>query len=371
MEQAEKLMNQHYQFKSKFMKDLEADILNPSFETMLKDNDDEPDIDVEVISCPSYSAGNEFDEEVPDSDEERYWNKLMEEEKKNDEPKKKSCTYSFFSNDSNKYYKMCTCCIDSAQAGGCPIQKKLNRDFQPFEEKIEVNIFPYYDDDSFIPDSREVKPDSSELVMGLQNDVPLALLFELCEKIESLFPIETIDKPFNRIDYCGTKTNNHRIVSEMMSLILSHEEFENHFVKLVLNESLPDVYSYTFKYINVDEYYRVIDHIISYSKKEDELYQKQFLNCLLQIWIMRDYITFFDNQYHIGIRDGNLNFDSKKATLYINEYGYSYKMMILLTHLMNHYYTRSIYPSMNSMLLHIFYINDMLSKSNHFNQFDL
>lgn len=354
MEQAERLMNQHYQFKSQFMKNLEKEIFHPK---------EDEEFDVEVISCPSYSAPEEEDEDVPDSDEEKYWNGMFEQEKQSRN------TYSFYQNDKKNYYKMCTCCIDSCQAGGCPVQKMLNRDFKPeSEEEVKIdkrlsgnctdNTFPFYDNKTFIMDSKDQKPDSTELVIGLKNDIPLAFIFELCENLEKMYPIETTDKPFQRIDYCGTHTNNHLLVNEMMSLILHHEKFENHFLKLVINDTLPDVYSFTFKYMNIDEYYYVIDKMIMKSESEDELYQKQFLNCFLQIWIMRDYITYFEHQSLIGIRDENLVFDHIKAREYVKEYGYSYKMMIILTHLMNHYYGRNIYPSMKSLLLHIYYIHD-------------
>lgn len=358
MEQAERLMNQHYQFKSQFMKNLEKDILNST---------EEDEIDVEVISCPSYSAF-EDEEDVPDSDEEKYWNRMYEEEEEKKE-KKKEYSYSFYQTDKKNKYKMCPCCIDSCKAGGCPVQRMLNKDFKPEEdEEKKMDTFPYYDDDNFIIDSKEQKPNSDELVVGLTNDIPLALIFELCENLEKVYPIDSTDVPFERIDFCGSKTNNHLIVSEAMSLILHQEDFENHFIKLVLNDTLPNVYSYTFKYINCDEYYRTMDNIILRTTTEEELYQKQFLNCLLQMWLMRNHITFFEHQSLKGIRDIHLSYDSMKAYEYVGQYGYSYKMIVILTHLMNHYYTKNIYPSMNSLLLRIYYIHDELNK---FNSFDL
>ena len=65
-----------------------------------------------------------------------------------------------------------------------------------------------------------------------------------------------------------------------------------------------------------------------------------------------------DNDKKISM---HVNYD--KANKYIEEYGYSYKMIILLTHLMNHYYTKNIYPSMDSILIHILYIHDLLNDS--------
>ncbi len=358
MEQAEKLMNQHYEFKSKFMKNLEDELLNPS-----KEEEDE-EIDVEVLSCPS----------IPESEEEKYWDELFEKENQSSSNFFKKTSYSFFQSDKKNTYQMCKCCIDSCQAGGCPVQKMLNKDFCPdHEEKnTKIDTFPYYDDENFISDLAEHKPDSTELVKGLKNDIPLATIFQLCENFESMYTIENTDIPFQRIDYCGSKTNNHLLVNEFMSLILHHEDFDNHFIKLVVNESLPDVYSYTFKYINVDEYYRVMDDNILIAHKEDELYQKQFLNCFLQIWLMRNYIAYFE--YELLFNKSNITqlfyscengkkitsfVNYQKASEYIQEYGYPYKIMILLTHLMNHYYTKNIYPTMDSLLTYIFYIHEL------------
>ncbi len=365
MEQAEKLMKQHYEFKSHFMRNLEDEVLNPSQHKEVEPMSDN-EIDVEVISCPS----------IPESDEEKYWDDLFEKENYSSSNFLKKTSYSFYQTDKKNTYKMCKCCIDSCQAGGCPVQKRLNKDFSPEEEEktTKIDLFPYYDDENFIPDDKYQKPDTTDLCKGLKNDISLSSIFQLCENLETYDLIVDTKIPFERIEYCGSNTTNHLLPTELMALILHQEEFDNHFIKLVLNESLPDVFSYTFKYINVDEYYRVIDNQILKASTHEELYQKQFLNCFLQIWLMRVHITYFECEllfnktefipkiFSSKNKKKILNHvDFQKADDYIKEYGYSYKMMILLTHLMNHFYGKNIYPSMDSLLLHIFYIHEMMT----------